>query len=1042
MTPDRWAEIYSLFNDALEQPRSRVADFLRGACKGDASLYDEVVRLLGERDATGPLDSAPDAAVPHAFETDQIVAGRYKVLRYVGRGGMGEVYEARDLDLEREMAETTALKTLLPAIGADEAVISRFKREIALCRKINHPNVCNVFDFSRHEDAGGRPVLFLTMEFLSGENLELYLRRNGVMKETEALPLLRQMAAALDASHEAGVVHRDFKPSNVMLVPNGESLRAVVTDFGLARQFRTPAGQTAEASAVIAGTVDYMAPELFKGVQASVSSDIYALGMTAYRMVTAALPFASETPMGAAIMRCHQSVPSPRAVVPGLSSAWERTILQALDADCANRFSSAGSFIEALEGKAAAAPPRSKRRRIRPAYAIAAGVGALCLCGAAAAWLGLRDPNLRLPQAAQALYEKGGDDISAGNYLAAIRVLEAAEQTVPKAPQIHARLAKAWAALDAPEKAASEMALARGRDTARLSSADRLEIEAADLSIAQEYSAAAAKYEQITHLNHDDARADVDLGRMYENADRSNDAVRSYLRAAQGAQHNPAAWLRLGALHARQGNPDKGGQEIAEAERLYQSIGDPDGLTEAIVQRGIAANRAGKLREGAAFLQRSLTIARSQSNFPEEISATLRLGQNAYLAGDAGSAERYAREALDTARLHDFDAVAVRGLIDVGTVFLRQMDHSASAKYSHDAPTLEKYYRDASASEKYYRDALDLARHLQAPHLIALSLVSLATLHDEMKPEDEGREALEALPFYQANHYAKEALQCLRVLSRAQRDTGDYEEALTSFRSLVKRAEGGQDREQISAAHGDLGSMFFDLDRYPEALEEYKKRLDFAADAEHVAHASLNSANTLWRLGNYSEAEAAFGRAAAAAQTNSGLRTQLICGRAAMALSQNQYRKAEELSEEGLPHVSDGLPLIRDQLEEVSGLALAAQGREKEGLAKCMSARAALAGRNNVAALLAAELALLEVQAGMGDSTATLRLFAQMRPRLRQYPEMEWRAFALASQFDRQYVPKAQEGLRNLWRVWGNYAYSTYLTRPDVEKLSAALPRQ
>jgi serine/threonine protein kinase len=1032
MTPERWAEVYSLFNEALEQPRSRVEDFLRAACKGDASLYDEVVRLLGERNSTGPLDFAPDAAVLPVFETGQIVAGRYKILRYVGRGGMGEVYEARDLDLEKEMAETIALKTLLPTIASDEAVISRFKREIALCRKINHPNVCNVFDLSRHENPDGPPVLFLTMEFLNGENLELYLRRNGAMKETEALPLLRQMAAALDASHEAGVVHRDFKPSNVMLVPNGKSQRAVVTDFGLARQFRTPAGQTAEASAIIAGTVDYMAPELFKGARASVSSDVYALAMTAYRMVTAELPFASETPMGAAIMRCHQPVPSPRTVVPGLSPAWERAILKALDVDGATRFAGAASFIDALESKAAVAPPVARRRRIRPAYAIAAGVGVLSLCGAAAAWHGWRDSGLRLPEAAQALYEKGRDDISAGNYLAAMRILDEAEKAAPKAPQIHARLAEAWAGLDAPEKAASEMALARGQDTAPLSSADRLEIEAVDLSIGQEYSAAAGKYEQITHLNYGDARVHVDIGRMYENAGRSIDAIRSYVRAAEGAQHSPAAWLRLGALHARTADPDKGKQELAEADRLYQSTGDPEGLTEAIVQRGIAANKAGQLGDGAAFLQRALTIARSQSNFQEEISATLRLSRNAYLAGDAGSADRYVREALDIARLHHFDALAVRGLIDVGTAFLRQRDHTDSETRS----------RDASLSEKYYRAALDLARP-QAPHLVALSLLSLATLHDDTnQPEEAGREALEALPFYQANHYSKEALQCLRILSRAQGDTGDYEEALTSFRSLVNRAEGGQDREQISAAHADLGLMLFDLGRYPEALDEFKKRLEFAADAEHVGHANLNCANTLWRLGNYPEAEAAFERAAAVAKTALGVRIQLACGRAAMALSQNQYRKAKELAEEGLSHVGDRIPLIKDQFEGVIGLALAAQGREKEGLARCASVRAALAGGNNVAALLAAELALLEVQAGMGDSTAALRLFAQMRPRLKQYPEMEWRAFALASRFDKQYVPKAQDGLRNLWRVWGNYAYSTYLTRPDVEKLSAALPRQ
>ena len=253
--------------------------------------------MLRERESTGPLDWPPDAAVRPVFEANQLVGGRYRILRYLGRGGMGEVYEARDLDLDRELQETIALKTLLPAIAADEAMISRFKREIALSRKINHPNVCNVYDLAKHENADGRTVFFLTMEFLAGETLEARLKGTGAMQEGEALPLLRQMAAGLEACHQAGVIHRDFKPSNVMLVPAGSALRTVVADFGLARQFESLSGPTASVSRAIAGTLDYMAPELLTGAQATVLSDVYALGMTAYRMVTGGLPFATETPM-------------------------------------------------------------------------------------------------------------------------------------------------------------------------------------------------------------------------------------------------------------------------------------------------------------------------------------------------------------------------------------------------------------------------------------------------------------------------------------------------------------------------------------------------------------------------------------------------------------------------------------------------------------------------------------------------------------------------------------------------------------------------
>src|SRR6202050_4282961 len=156
---------------------------------------------------------------------------------------MGEVYEAEDLDLP-EMKEHVALKTLLPAIASDDGMVARFKQEIALSRKIQHPNVCGAFDLSRHEVEGSRPIIFLTMPFLPGETLAARLADQGRMSPEEALPLLEQMGDALDAAHRAGVIHRDFKPSNVMLVPGAEGTRAVVTDFGLARRVATIADTT------------------------------------------------------------------------------------------------------------------------------------------------------------------------------------------------------------------------------------------------------------------------------------------------------------------------------------------------------------------------------------------------------------------------------------------------------------------------------------------------------------------------------------------------------------------------------------------------------------------------------------------------------------------------------------------------------------------------------------------------------------------------------------------------------------------------------
>src|SRR5262245_21058912 len=165
------------------------------------------------------------------LETGQLAAGRFRVLRFVAEGGRGQVYEAEDV----ELGERVALKTVRAEIAADERATERFRREIQLARRVTHPNVCRTFDVFRHEGPDGA-VAFLTMEMLPGETLTERLHRVGRLTEDEARRLFAQMAAGLAAAHRVGIVHRDFKPGNVVLVPDasGPGLRAVVTDFGQA----------------------------------------------------------------------------------------------------------------------------------------------------------------------------------------------------------------------------------------------------------------------------------------------------------------------------------------------------------------------------------------------------------------------------------------------------------------------------------------------------------------------------------------------------------------------------------------------------------------------------------------------------------------------------------------------------------------------------------------------------------------------------------------------------------------------------------------
>ena len=182
-----------------------------------------------ETDALGEtgLSPHPPQAVTRYREGD-VLLGRFKVVRPVGHGGMGEVYEVRDLRLHARVAVKTVREP------DDPGLIERLRREVQLARAVTHPNVCRVFDLHEGTGPDGAPLLFVTMEFLDGETLAGRIE-SGPLPPAEALPLLAQMAEGLAAIHAQGLVHRDFKPGDVMLVPEHGTLRAVVADFGIAR---------------------------------------------------------------------------------------------------------------------------------------------------------------------------------------------------------------------------------------------------------------------------------------------------------------------------------------------------------------------------------------------------------------------------------------------------------------------------------------------------------------------------------------------------------------------------------------------------------------------------------------------------------------------------------------------------------------------------------------------------------------------------------------------------------------------------------------
>jgi len=295
-----------------------------------ATPYDDVT-VGPARTATTSGGRAPFAAGPARFAPGVIVASRYRLVALLGRGGMGEVYRADDLTLD----QAVALKFLPEGIAASDTRVAQFHNELRIARQVSHKNVCRLYDLGETE---GRR--FLTMEYVDGEDLSSSLRRFGRMPPDKAVQIARQLCAGIAAAHDKGVLHRDLKPSNVMLDGNGD---VRVTDFGIA----TLSGSASED---LAGTPQYMAPELLAGKAATTRSDIYALGLILFEVFTGKRAYEAST-LGE-LKRLHDTgtVTTPSSLVHDLDPVVERVILRCLERDPDKRPTSALTVAAALPG--------------------------------------------------------------------------------------------------------------------------------------------------------------------------------------------------------------------------------------------------------------------------------------------------------------------------------------------------------------------------------------------------------------------------------------------------------------------------------------------------------------------------------------------------------------------------------------------------------------------------------------------------------------------------------------------------------------------
>jgi serine/threonine protein kinase len=284
-----------------------------------------------------PIPQVPDAET--ALRADQELVGRYRLVRLIDRGGMAEVWEARD----QVLARPVALKALHAHLARDAAFLARFRREAVSAARLAHPNVVATFDSAADGD-----VIFIVMELIRGRSLRTVLDDRGPLPPLEAVNIAMQVGRALEHAHRAGLVHRDVKPANILLCDEPGRLGQVkVTDFGIVKAILDEGNDITETGAVV-GTARYLAPEQAQGATADPRTDIYSLGVVLYEMLAGEPPFSGPTELATALMHVEAEPPRLRRRKAGIPRSLEAVVMKAMDKNPSLRFGTATELVDAL----------------------------------------------------------------------------------------------------------------------------------------------------------------------------------------------------------------------------------------------------------------------------------------------------------------------------------------------------------------------------------------------------------------------------------------------------------------------------------------------------------------------------------------------------------------------------------------------------------------------------------------------------------------------------------------------------------------------
>jgi serine/threonine protein kinase len=1036
MTPELWQRLKPLFHAALEKDIQNRAAFVDVACGKDFELKMRLEELLeAEQQDTGSLD-APLAHLNGflddngvRFQPGELVLGRFRIIRPIGKGGMGEVYEAEDLQLG-----IVALKTIRQGIASSLDSFERFRQEVQLARRVSGPEVCRIHELyllpasGRHE-----ATAFLTMEYLEGITLHEKIQRDGPLPWKEAMSIALEICEGLRLIHEKGIIHRDLKSGNIMLCKQAGTMRIVLMDFGLARDFGADTfagGRSSPAERqgktlpqMIMGTPEYMAPEQFEAKTVSPATDIYALGVILYELVTGLHPYAADTPVAAAIRRAKLPLP-PSSLRPRVPGQCDRIIECCLKYDPEKRFQSAKEVAKALR----AGPTNIENlKKDRPWVLWLASAVVLGLIAGSTFFFWQSRQYYRPNAQALRWYDAGVAALREGNNIKATRSLQEAVSQDNHFVMAHARLAEAWANLDFDGNAQRELLVATpgGR---HLQPLDRMYLDAIHATVTKEHPAEIATYRQILNRLPPDQKPSgyVDLGVAYERAGDPNHALENYARAASLNSDNPAPFMHTAILQSRLHHVPEADKAFQRAQALLSMEMNQEGLADLDYERGYAVNVGGDPALAERYLERALEEAKAIPSVQLQIRTLTQLSSAAYSSGGSDrydQAVKYAQEAIHLAQSNQLDVWAANGFVRLANAELRQ-----------GPGHLQK-------AEDAVQEALQLSHQGQQRRTEAGANLALASIMDQRHlPDQVIAPAQSALGFYTQNGFFRDAANASLLLIRAQRDKGEYSQALQSGKAFQELAAKSGVRQLMALSEEVVGTVYLEMEQYPNALERFQNARSMADGTHAKAYQALHCADTLWRLGRYSESDEIL----RSVPTTETFEYQLAEIRLDSLLSRMKYREADALAQKTLADQPTMGADRKQQLELDEALAeihLKTKPAAFQRLEDVSNRRS-----KDSAVDWGTQLSVAEVELSLGMAQQALDGATKAADHFdaKNQLDSELRSLCIAASASKnlnntaayeQFSKKTVDISSQLQQTWDPQALRSYMSRPDLQAL-------